>query len=46
MAVVERKYLDAVEVENMEEHSGTPRIPGSLPELLGVTSCMAIQAAV
>ena len=27
-------------------HSGTPGIPGSLPELLGVTSCMAIQAAV
>ena len=46
MAVVKRKYLEAVEVENMEERSGTPRIPGSLSELLGVMSCMAIQAAV
>ena len=46
VAVVKRKYLKAIEVENMEEHSGTPRIPGSLSELQGVTSCMAIQAAV
>ena len=29
----------------LEAHSGTPRIPGSLSELLGVMSCMAIQAA-
>ena len=47
---VKCKYLEAVEVENMKEpskvHCGTTRIPGSLSELLGVMSCMAIKAAV
>ena len=47
---VKCKYLEAVEVENMEEPPECivehPGFQAVCRELLGVTSCMAIQAAV